>query len=92
MGVNTITMPVISTGHVDETTADLFTRLGAKNDWCHCLGWQYGWVLYLDDVDEEAPQCLRDIADWLQKHGFHDRWVRLDRDADKADDLPFYEW
>ncbi len=92
MTITAITMPVISTGHLDEDTAELFARRGDKNDWCPCLGWRYGWVIYLDDVDADAPQCLRDIADWLQEHGFHDCWVRLDSDADKADDLPFYEW
>lgn len=92
MAPTVINVPVISTGHLDEATAELFTRRGDKNDWCPCLSWQYGWVIYLDDVDEDAPQCLRDIADWLLKHGFHDCWVRLDSGADKVDDLPYYAW
>lgn len=92
MTISEITMPVISIGHLDEATADLFSRLQDKNEWCPCLGWQFGWVLHLGYADEDAPQCLQDITDWLQKHGYHDCWVRLDCDAGKADDLPFYEW
>lgn len=92
MSIAAITMPVISTGHLDEATADVFTQKRDRNPWCPCLDWQYGWVLYVDEVDEDAPKCLHDLAAWLQEHGFHDCWVRLDMDADKADDLPFYEW
>lgn len=92
MSITTITMPVISTGHLDKETADLFSRLGDKNEWCPCLAWDYGWILYLDDVFDEGPQCLNDICDWLQKHGFHDCWVRLDRDAEQVEDLPYYDW
>ena len=92
MSITTTTMPVISTGHVSEAVADVFTEKRDKNPWCPCLSWQHGWVLYLDDVDEDAPQCLIDLADWLQKHGFHDCWVRLDMDADRATDLFHYDW
>lgn len=92
MSITTITMPVINTGHLDKDTAERLAKLGDQNEGCPCLRWSYGLILYLDDVHEEGPKCLNDIADWLQNHHFHDCWVRLDRDADLVDDLPHYDW
>ncbi|CAD5377314.1 conserved hypothetical protein [Pseudomonas sp. OF001] len=85
-------VPVISTGHLDQATAERLTEQGDSNDWCPCAPWHYGYFLYLDAPDEGAPQCLLDITDWLQKHGFHDCWVRLDCDTDPVEDLPHYDW
>lgn len=92
MSITTITMPVISTGHLDQATAERLTEKGDHNDWCLCAGYREGFFLYLDQPDDDAPQCLWDICDWLQKHHFHDCWVRLDCDAEQVEDLPHYDW
>lgn len=92
MSIITINMPVISTGHLDVLTAEALTLMGDKNEWCLCAGYQHGYFLFLGDHGESWPQCLCDICDWLQKHGFHDCWVRLDRDAKQVEDLPYYDW
>ena len=90
--MRTNTMPVLSTGHLDEQTAAILTELGDANPWVACAEWEYGYFLYLDEPDESAPKCLHDIAAWLRTHGYSDCWVRLDCDGDKADDLPLYDW
>lgn len=93
-------IPVISTGHLTQAVAEQLGRQGDDNPWCPCATWAYGYFLYLDDLEsslEPAPQCLLDIRNWLrgmEQQGLTDnsRWVRLDADADAADNLPFYNW
>lgn len=93
-------VPVISTGHLTYAVAQQLTRQGDDNPWCCCARWDYGYFLYLNDLEsapETPPQCLLDIRNWLQsmeQQGLVDNchWVRLDRDADAADTLPYYDW
>jgi len=87
-------IPVISTAHITREVAD---RLDSEHQpWCACACYRdVGFFLYLDepsDMDEPVPQCLLDIRDWLTKHNFTDRWVRLDCDGEIVDDLPAYDW
>lgn len=88
-------IPVISTGHLTQEVAERLTANGDKNPWCPCAEWEFGFFLYLDEPEaglEEPPQCLLDIRDWLKASGFTACWVRLDCDADRVPDLPFYDW
>jgi hypothetical protein len=91
-GLEVHQVPVISTAHLTEETSKALTALGNENTWCVCASWEHGFFLYLDELDDDVPQCLRDIADWLKRRGFTDCWVRLDSDADRADTLTAYEW
>ena len=89
-------IPVISTGHLDRNTPDMFTQQGDDNPWCPCAQFQYGYFLYLDDPDSSPPPCLLDIRDWLRTQQaaglITGGWVRLDSDADTVPDLPTYNW
>lgn len=85
-------IPVISTGHVDYPTAQTLNT-HAGRDLCPVAAWEYGFFLYLEEeMEDDKPQCLRDISAWLTKHKFTDRWVRLEADASKADGLTSYDW
>lgn len=85
-------VPVISTAHLDQETARRLTEEGNNNLWCTCVEWEHGFFLYIDDLGDDAPQCLRDIKTWLNECGFTDCWVRLDSDAQYADGLTSYSW
>lgn len=100
MDVEIHTIPAISTAHLTKEVAERLTAEGNKNPWCPCAAWDYGYFLFLDELeasDGEVPQCLLDTRDWLRNledRGIlgSSRWVRLDRDADTVDGLPTYDW
>lgn len=100
MNLEVHTIPMVSTCHITKEVADTLTAKGDDNPWVCCAQWGYGYFLHLDDLEsapEPVPQCLLDIRDWRMKlecEGKLDnsRWVRLDCDADPADDLPTYDW
>lgn len=90
-------IPVFSTAHVDENTAEV---LNGKKPTVPCAKWENGWFLFLDvanDASDSWPRCLVDIG-WrlrvLEAGGELDdsRWVRLDVDGPKDNVLPTYEW
>lgn len=87
-------IPVISTAHITQEVSDRLDR--NDNPWVACANYVgCGYFLYVEEPyggEEPVPQCLLDICDWLTKHDFTDRWVRLDGDGDEADDLPVYDW
>lgn len=86
-------MPVISTGHLTEEVAkQLTTDGGMKHRWCSCAPWTFGYFIHLDEPDEDAPQCLKDIRAWMLKHSIRGGWVLLDQDAEQMEDLPTYDW
>lgn len=91
--IETITMPVISTGHLTEEVTRKLTERKYQNLWMPCAAWEYGFFMYPDAIEGsgEAPQCLLDIRDWLSIEGF-DGWVRLDAAAARVKVLPFYDW
>lgn len=94
----TMQVPVISTGHLSPEVAKLLGERGDNNPFIPCAVWEYGYFIYLDEPearesDEEVDiQCLLAIRDWLRAKGYRDGWVRLDCDADRVPDLPFYDW
>ena len=87
-------IPEISTAHITQEVSERLDR--NDNLWCSHANYEgCGHFIYLDepyDGVELVPQCLLDIRDWLKAHGFTDRWVRLDCDADTVPDLPVYDW
>jgi len=92
-------IPVISTAHIDLATNNRLDHDGGP--WCPCAAYHdVGYFLFLDDLeasDEEVPQCLTAIRDWLRKlraEGVVDDccWVRLDCDAETVEELPTYDW
>lgn len=93
-------IPVISTGHLTQNVADMFTQQGDNNPWCACAVFQYGFFIFLDALEEgetEPPKCLVDIRNWLRSLEQaevidNSRWLRLDSDGKKIEGLTFYEW
>lgn len=98
-------LPVISTQHLTPEVASLLSKLGNHNDWCPCAAWPSGYFLSLDDLEareNEPPQCLVDLRDWLKSKNLTDVdstgcrstscWLRLDSDGEVQPDLPVYEW
>lgn len=101
MAVEIHRIPFISTAHLTQDVADMFTQQGDDNPWCPCAGFEYGYFLFLDALENddtvETPRCLIDIRDWLSSQEeagvvFNSRWVRLDRDAAPVPGLPTYDW
>lgn len=97
-GLELHVVPVISTAHLTESVAKRLEQGG--HHWCPCASWPHGFFLFLDaleDRDEEVPQCLIDIRNWLRalensRAIDNSRWVRLDSDGAYADGLPTYDW
>ena len=97
-GLEITAMPVISTAHL---TADVAERLAeGGTHWCPCASWPNGFFMFLDELEdgeEEVPQCLLDIRNWLRAYEKsnvvdNSRWVRLDSDGAHAEGLPVYDW
>ena len=84
-------IPSISTGHLSEKVAAELGERGDSNPWTICAVYEYGFFLYVDYLDEQVPQCLKDIREWLSEN--HERgWIRLDCDAPAVKGLPIYSW
>ena len=87
-------MPVISTAHLDQATAQ---ELSDKPDACSwAIVANYGAGMFIrfleqEGLEAELPQCAADIRQWLKRQGL-DGWVHLDRDWDAVDVLKTYEW
>lgn len=88
-----LSMPVISTCHLDKATNARLTAEGDENPWITCAEHEYGYFMHLNEVPEDAPKCLRDISQWLKDNGHGAAaWVRLDQAADMMHGLPAYDW
>lgn len=92
MAIETHEIPVISTAHLTREVSETLSQYNDKNQWCACASWQFGYFLYLDELEEDAPKCLEDICEWLKENNFTDCWVRLDGSASEVETLPTYEW
>ncbi|MFT4064320.1 hypothetical protein [Paraburkholderia sp.] len=89
----TITMPVISTGHISLETCRKLEEHGDKNPWTVCAPYDEGFFLYAqkDKPVEGTPADLVAVMTWARSSGYE--WVRLDmRSGDVIDDLPQYDW
>lgn len=89
-------IPVISTAHITREVNDQL--LADDNPWAlHANLGGCGFFIFLDDLIDPAPQCLKDLRDWLRKKedaGIVDnsRWLRLDSDGQIVEGLPTYDW
>lgn len=87
-------MPIISAAHLDAATALTLSEAGDKCRWAVIAPYSEGFFIrFLDEdgLDADAPQCARDIRQWLKAQNLNG-WVRLDRDWDRVEGLPAYEW
>jgi hypothetical protein len=86
----TSTIPVISTGHITEETYDYLITLPINTTKELVAPYLYGLFLYIgDDYKSDRPD-LQALAAWAAQHDY--MCVRLDRDGDRVDELPYYEW
>lgn len=84
-------IPSISTGHLTQHVAAKLTERRDSNPWTICAAYEYGYFLYVDDLGDLAPQCLKDIREWLMEN-HEPGWIRLDCDAPAVEGLPLYDW
>lgn len=96
MKLETMLMPVVSTGHLTKDVADRLTSLGDTNDWVICAPYENGfflWISHDQDAELGMPQCLKDVRDAVSKYVPNSLgiWVRLDCDGGEVD-APIYEW
>lgn len=87
-----LTIPVLSTSHLCQRTAEILTELGQASPWVTCAAWEHGFFLELGGYLEDAPLCIRDLYDWIIANGFNSNWVCLDQGVAPIDDLPSYIW
>lgn len=84
------TIPIISTGHVSEETANAIYD-GGLGDLMKSV---YGWIIWVcpdAEIDPyEWPQDLATVVDWAREQGY--MYVMFDRDADTIEGLPIYDW
>lgn len=92
----------LSTGHLDETTADRLDALfnlttGDPNpeEWAYwvvgsALG-DFGWFIWADsNFADDTPECLIACAKLADQLGCS--YILFDRDAEPIEELPTYEW
>ncbi|MGI1188744.1 hypothetical protein ACRCRN_32255 [Pseudomonas aeruginosa] len=85
-------MPVISTAHLDEGTAQLLFDRGDLCNWATVAPYQEGFfVRFIDECHDQMPQCAKDVHLWLKREQLNG-WVRFDRDWPTVEGLPAYEW
>jgi hypothetical protein len=86
----TVTIPVIATNHITESTAKDLEKQGDANPWTMCAPYEYGFFYAQDQPVEGTPQDLAAVMSWARTQGY--QWVRLDADGDAVDGLPSYVW
>lgn len=88
----TIHVPVLSTGHLTETTCNSlssFTELLSAISEC-------GEIMFIYVPDEEGqdelviPEDLLTVMHWAKTQGFS--WIRFDSCGDDIAALPKYDW
>ena len=94
-------VPVISTGHITEATAQVLSKLALRNasydDYAgpRVAAYPEGFWLYVPDdwSDQFTSDDLRAIFGWFDTLDLGgDRWLRLDRDGPVIPALPTYDW
>lgn len=82
----TMTLEVYSTGHVPESfVADL------KEAGYVVAEYPEGAFICVGDDVDNAPEAYRPLFQWHYENG-NDDWLRLDRDGDMINGLPFFDW
>ncbi|WP_298581273.1 hypothetical protein [uncultured Luteimonas sp.] len=87
--------PVLSTAHLAAAVSEQLhsTLAGEEFFDTPCMMGSHGAMLYCSDIEnlpEEAPQCMRDGLAWGKHQGFN--WVRLNADGDVVAGLPEFIW
>lgn len=88
---------VLSTAHLQATTAHMLTNTDPK-DWYFAGGLygEYGFFVYALDRDDyikdswRLPKELYEVMMFARRHGFTN--ILFDRDADRIEELPTWEW
>lgn len=80
-------VPVLSTSHISEKTADW---LGRHREWV--ASYLDGWWIFVGHESRvgEMPDDLRAVLAWAEEHDCN--WVRLDSGGDCVEGLPTYDW
>lgn len=82
MPIETMTIPVISTGHLPSSGA--LRDLGVMH-----AKYPYGFFVYTgESIDEPWFVAVRE---WAEEHS-PSGWVRFDNDADPVPELTTYNW
>ncbi len=86
----TMTIPVLSTSHVSEKTANWLDDIPPDGP-ILIAGYGDGWFIHVpDDPVDGLPQELYPLFELMNKHGYP--WVRLDSCGDTVKELPTFEW
>lgn len=93
----TMKVPVLSTGHISQTTMKSITTGYIKtlcNETDFLLYEEGVFISIYEDFDIDKSRCLPEdfkaLLAWARSLGYN--WVRLDRDGDYVDSLKVYEW
>ena len=93
-------MLVLSTMHVSQSTAELLDIGCPSIHNGHCadgIGYpkgDYGWFVYVPEEPEQDSDIPADLLAVVVAFARAQacNWVMFDRDADKIDDLPVFDW
>lgn len=89
--LTTITVLELSTGHVSEETARMLDTTSIM-EWS-VSGWLgvYGWIIRTEGYDPDTtPTDLQNCLIYAASQGA--RYIIFDRDCDRIDELPYFEW
>lgn len=82
----TMTIPVISTGHVPGTFVHDLKQAGYTVAY-----YPEGAFICVGEDIEGVPEAYRQVLEWHKENG-KDDWLRLDRDGDVIEGLPVFDW
>lgn len=92
----TIQVPVISSAHITQETAELLTQNSSSMP-VPVATYRHGWFAFIfsPDIDNGVlPADLEEVAAWYRQLPEFDYggWLRLDSDGDVVPELPTYDW
>jgi hypothetical protein len=95
----------LSTGHVTKDIADMLDEFSTYDPLvtnCYLEVYNknnYGWFIHthlgteekeIEKLSNEIPQVLWDLMTLARDNGC--AWLELDRDAERLEDLPYFDW
>ena len=87
-------VPVISTGHLTEETANTEVTLDFEGPGgLYVVATPGDFMVYNSghvSEDPEIPNDLKQVLAWAEANGYE--WVRFNADGDRIEELPWYEW
>jgi hypothetical protein len=86
-----MTIPVLSTAHIKETTLDALAAASPENIALYPEGAFVNICQTEADAFARAPE-LSPVATWFRKSYPTEHWIRFDRDGDIINKLPTFEW